>query len=106
MADPGSIDPTTIPAQSRGTKNVRRDRARLLAAGVIGALVAAFALLNLDDVKVHWLFATAQTPLILVIVLAFLLGVVVDRLLVLRARRRQRARAESEGPVSDLVGLS
>lgn len=75
---------------------MRRDRARLLAAGVIGALVAAFALLNLDGVKVHWLFATAQTPLILVIVLAFLLGFAVDRLLVIRARRRQRARGEPD----------
>jgi uncharacterized integral membrane protein len=69
----------------------RRERARLAAAAVVAALVTAFAVLNVSDVKVNWLIATAQTPLILVIVVAFGLGVVVDRLLVVRARRRRRA---------------
>jgi uncharacterized integral membrane protein len=64
---------------------------------VIGAIVAAFALLNLNDVKVHWLVATGRTPLILVIVLAFLLGIVVDRLM-LRARRRRRSKREGQTP--------
>jgi uncharacterized integral membrane protein len=66
----------------------RRDRARLISAGVLGAVVAAFALLNVGDVKVHWLVTTGRTPLIVVIALAFLLGMIVDRL-VIRARRRR-----------------
>ena len=66
----------------------RRERARLISAGVLGALVTAFALLNLGDVKVHWLLTTGRTPLIVVIALAFLLGVIVDRL-VIRARRKR-----------------
>jgi uncharacterized integral membrane protein len=66
----------------------RRERARLISAGVLGALITAFALLNLSDVKVHWLVATGRTPLIVVIVLAFVLGVIVDRL-VIRARRKR-----------------
>jgi uncharacterized integral membrane protein len=66
----------------------RRD-ARVVAAGLLGALVTAFALLNLGDVKVHWLFTTGQTPLIVVIVFAFVLGMLVDRL-VIRARRKRR----------------
>jgi len=66
----------------------RRQRARVISAAVLGAMVTAFALLNLDDVRVHWLVATGQTPLIVVIVFAFLLGVLVDRL-VIRARRRR-----------------
>jgi uncharacterized integral membrane protein len=70
-----------------------RDRARIVAAAIIGALVAAFALLNLDDVRVHWIVATGQTPLILVILLAFALGMAADRLFVVRARRRRRARS-------------
>jgi uncharacterized integral membrane protein len=68
----------------------RRERARLIAAGVLGAVVAVFAVLNLGEVKVHWLFATGRTPLILVVALAFVLGMLVDRL-VLRARRKRRA---------------
>jgi uncharacterized integral membrane protein len=77
----GERPPKRTPAQ-------RRERARLISAGVLGALVTAFALLNLGDVKVHWLVATGRTPLIVVIALAFLLGVIVDRL-VIRARRRR-----------------
>jgi len=67
----------------------RRERGRQIAAAVLGALITAFALLNLDDVKVHWLLATGRTPLILVIAVAFLFGVVVDRL-VIRARRKRQ----------------
>ncbi len=69
----------------------RRDRTRLTLAVVVGALVAIFSLLNLNDVKVHWLFASGETPLILVIVLAFALGVVVDRLVLMRRRKRRAA---------------
>jgi uncharacterized integral membrane protein len=60
----------------------------LISAAVLGAVVAAFALLNLGDVKVHWLITTGRTPLIVVIALSFLLGVIVDRL-VIRARRKR-----------------
>ncbi len=79
--------------ESAGHKPATRDRPRLIAAAIIGAVVAAFALLNLDDVRVHWIVATGQTPLILVIVLAFLLGMAADRLFVVRAKRRRRARS-------------
>lgn len=79
-------------ADSAAHKPATRDRARFIAAAIIGALVAAFALLNLDDVKVHWIVASGQTPLILVIVLAFALGMAVDRLFIVRARRRRKAR--------------
>ncbi len=81
------------PTDSTGHKPATRDRARLVASAIIGAVVAAFALLNLDGVRVHWIVATGQTPLILVIVLAFLLGMAADRLFVVRAKRRRRARS-------------
>ena len=66
----------------------RRDRARLIAVGIVGALIVVFAVVNLNDVKVHWLIDTGQTPLIVVIAVAFLLGIVVDRLAI-RARRKR-----------------
>ena len=65
------------------------DRARLIAAGIIGALIAVFAFVNLNQVRVHWLVTTGKTPLILVIAVAFLLGMVVDRLAVRARRKRQ-----------------
>jgi uncharacterized integral membrane protein len=77
-------------AEVRGEQTValRQHRARVIAAGIVGAVIAAFAVLNLSEVKVHWLFATGRTPLIIVIVFAFLLGIIVDRLAV-RARRKR-----------------
>lgn len=78
----GEHPPGRTPAQ-------RRERARLVAAAVIGAVVTAFALVNLGDVKVHWLIASGHTPLIVVIAIAFLLGMIADRLLIRRRRRRQ-----------------
>ena len=63
----------------------------MIAAVLIGAVVAVFAVINLGDVKVHWLIATGQTPLIVVIVLAFGLGILADRLLLVRAKRKHSA---------------
>ena len=76
-----------VPA--RGAVAQRRDRARLIAVGIIGALIAVFAIVNLDQVRVHWLVTTGKTPLILVIGVAFLLGIVVDRLAIRARRKRQ-----------------
>jgi uncharacterized integral membrane protein len=47
---------------------------RLIAAAVLGGLIALFALLNTGDVRVNWLLGTKSTPLIVVIALSFLLG--------------------------------
>lgn len=81
--------PTAAVGESPRRHPDKRRDARVIAAGVIGALITAFALLNLDDVKVHWLFATGQTPLIIVVAFAFILGMLVDRL-VIRAKKRRR----------------
>jgi uncharacterized integral membrane protein len=62
----------------------------LIAIGIIGALIAVFAIVNLNQVRVHWIVTTGQTPLILVIGVAFLLGILVDRLAI-RARRKRRS---------------
>jgi uncharacterized integral membrane protein len=79
----GQRPPGRTPAQ-------RRERARLISAAVLAAVITAFALLNLGDVKVHWLVATGRTPLIVVIAFAFVLGMLVDRL-VIRAKRKRES---------------
>jgi uncharacterized integral membrane protein len=71
----------------------RRERVRLTVAVVVAALVTAFAVLNFNHVKVNWLIATGQTRLTVVILVAFGLGVVLDRLLLILARRRRRGNA-------------
>jgi len=91
MSDPELADrPSGSPQQAAKTAP-RRERARLIAAVILAALVTAFAVANLDDVKVNWLIGTGQTPLIVVIAVAIVLGILVDRLIIFRAKRRQRA---------------
>jgi uncharacterized integral membrane protein len=51
----------------------------------LGALGALFAVLNLDDVDVNWVFGTWSTPLIVAIAISFLLGAGVGFLI---SRRR------------------
>ncbi len=65
-----TTDPSTRPTAAVD----KRERARRIAAVVVGALIIAFAALNLDEVKVNWILSTWQTPLILVIAVSFVLG--------------------------------
>jgi uncharacterized integral membrane protein len=100
MPEPQPTDIQLPDAGSTRTPAKRRDSARLIAAAIIGGVVAVFALLNLNDVKVHWLVATGQTPLIVVIALAFALGMLADRLVIIRARRKRRAAASDDATSS------
>ena len=83
----GQRAPTESPQHA---KPDHRERARMIALGLIGAFLVVFAVINLDSVKVHWLVTSGSAPLILVIVLAFLLGVAADRLLIVRAKRKRK----------------
>ena len=65
------------PAKAKRGSLLAKENRRLLYGLVIGAIVAVFAVLNFDEVEVNWVFGTAQTPLILVIAVSFLLGVAV-----------------------------
>lgn len=69
----------------------RREKVRLTLGVVIGALAALFAVLNTGNVQVNWIVGSGKTPLIIVIVVMFLIGMAVDRILVVRRRRRARA---------------
>ena len=76
------------PSRRPGAGMAKRERARMIGVGVLGVLLVAFAALNLDSVEVNWLLGTWSTPLIVVIVVAALLGMALDRILVRRARKR------------------
>jgi uncharacterized integral membrane protein len=71
----------------------RRESARLAAVVVLTALASIFAVSNLDEVKVNWVVSTSKTPLIIVIVIALLAGIALDRLAIHLGRRR-KAKAE------------
>ena len=64
-----------------------RDNSRLLAAAILGGLGTVFAVVNLDEVEVNWVFGKGQTPLILVIAASLVLGFALGTLL---ARRRAK----------------
>jgi uncharacterized integral membrane protein len=49
-------------------------RGRIIAGVLVGALITAFALLNLDEVRVDWILGEGSTPLIVVIVVTFACG--------------------------------
>jgi uncharacterized integral membrane protein len=73
-------------------------RARLIAAGIIGGLIVAFAFLNLESVEVNWILGTWQTPLIVVILLTLAVGILVG---VFLARRILTPKTQ---PAADATG--
>jgi uncharacterized integral membrane protein len=91
-----SSDPLAEPRQSPPAKRRRgpaggllaKENRRLLLGLLIGAIAAAFAVVNLDDVEVDWLVTTSQTPLIVVIALSFVLGALAGWLAGAFRRRR------------------
>jgi putative membrane protein len=56
---------------------------------VLAGLFIAFALLNLSDVRVHWIFGTSRAPLIIVIVISLLVGIVLTYFGERLSRRRR-----------------
>jgi uncharacterized integral membrane protein len=87
----GMSDPAPKPAKRPGDKPARTQRTRMAAAGILGAVAALFAAFNLEKVSVDWVIGSWQTPLIVVIAVSMLLGALLDRALVHRARRRKPA---------------
>ena len=87
-----SLDPNQLPSQQEERRPARRrERARLTAAVILGALAVAFAVVNLSNVKVDWIVGSAHSPLILVIAVSVLIGAGIDRLAVRRARTRSKS---------------
>ena len=60
-------------------------QAREITAAVLNGLAVLFAVLNLDEVDIHWIVATWRTPLILVILVCLAIGAVLGWI---AARRR------------------
>ena len=67
-----------LPSAGRGReptrKRSRKESARLVVVATVSALVALFAVLNLDEVEVNWIIGTFDTPLIVVIAVSVLVG--------------------------------
>ena len=88
-------DPLKDPAQrgrgAGGAKVDRRLEAKTVAALAVAALIIAFAVANSQKVEVHFLAFTTDTPLVVVILIALVLGFVLGNLV---RRRSHRARKD------------
>jgi uncharacterized integral membrane protein len=75
MADPTGQLPGGDAAPQGGRRSTT-ELARTGAMVVLAVLITLFAVLNLDEVKVDWIFGSGHAPLIIVIVISLLVGVV------------------------------
>jgi uncharacterized integral membrane protein len=58
-------------------KRSRREVARTTAIVVLAILITLFAVFNLDEVKVSYVFGSGRAPLIIVIVISLLVGILI-----------------------------
>lgn len=81
MASSSQQAPVT-PKSDRGKRlggGKRRSNSELARSGVLvvlAVLITLFAVLNLKQVKVDWIFGSGHAPLIIVIVISLLVGIV------------------------------
>jgi uncharacterized integral membrane protein len=68
--------PPARPEKGKLERRNRREVARSGAILALTALVVVFAVVNLGDVKVDWIFGSGHAPLIVVIVISLLVGIV------------------------------
>lgn len=72
-------------------KRSRRELARTSALVVLAILITLFAVFNLKEVKVSYVFGSGKAPLIVVIVISVLVGIVLSYFAErIPRRRRQR----------------
>jgi uncharacterized integral membrane protein len=82
--------PAEIPGQSepKANRRGRRELARTSALIILAVLITLFAVLNVKQVKVNWIFGTGKAPLIIVIVISLLVGVVLTHFAERRVGKR------------------
>ena len=88
MAGPSAQIPAPETPQKQAERRRASERARTAAMVLLAVLITLFAVLNLDEVKVNWIFGSGHAPLIIVIVISLLVGIV----LIYFAERRGRKR--------------
>jgi|HubBroStandDraft_3_1064219.scaffolds.fasta_scaffold10867_2 uncharacterized integral membrane protein len=67
----------------------RRELARSSGLVVLAVLMTLFAVLNVKQVEVNWIFVKSKTPLIIVIVGSLLVGILFTHFAELRQRRKR-----------------
>jgi uncharacterized integral membrane protein len=78
-----STPPAQKPARDAAAVGERRSNQEKMRTGVLLALAVLatlFAVLNVKEVKVNWVFGSGHAPLIVVIVISLLAGIVLSYL--------------------------
>jgi len=76
MSTPAQAPQTPGKGQSQADKRSTRETARTGGLIVLAVLITLFAVFNLKEVKVSYVFGTGKAPLIIVIVISLLVGIV------------------------------
>ncbi len=71
-----------------GVKRSRRETVRTATMVALAVIVTLFAVLNVKQVEVNWIFGKTETPLIIVIVASLLVGVLFTHFAEVRNRRK------------------
>jgi uncharacterized integral membrane protein len=88
--DLGSEHPTPPPEHERLRRRPKREQLRVLVVALLTALATAFALLNLNHVKVNFIVATRHPPLIVVIVICLVVGFLIGAITARQRGARRR----------------
>ncbi len=88
----GPTDGAGTPGGSSAPGRDTKERVRLVAAGIGLVLLIAFAVANSTSTQVSFLVTSAHISVIWVILISAVLGVVVDRLVIMVRRRRRTRR--------------
>lgn len=90
MVEMPAGQPVGTPTSARRRRRPNREVVRLAVTGLGLVLLIAFVLDNSQTVSVGFVFVSAHISLIWVLLIAALLGALVDRLVIHLAQRRRR----------------
>ena len=90
MSAPTAQPPGSVKSSpKKAAKRSRGELARTSALVILAVLITLFAVFNLKEVKVNWIFGSGNAPLIVVIVLSLLVGIVLTYFVERTTRRRR-----------------
>lgn len=81
--------PTDVQSSEPGPRRSRREVARVSALVVLAVLITLFAVLNVKEVEVKWIFGSSRAPLIIVIVSTLLVGILITHFAEHHSRNRR-----------------
>jgi uncharacterized integral membrane protein len=81
--------PTDAKPSEPTARRSRREIARTGLLVALAVLITLFAVLNVKEVEVNWIFGSSHAPLIVVIVISLLVGILLTHFAESRSRRRR-----------------